>query len=205
MKPSASTRAWGTVDGMDRLRLDGAALAALALAAGLGTAGCGADEGTSEQPRQAAETRQADEASGAGDVHADGGKNGEKGEDGESVKAEGDSASQSSSVTQSGSGSGDQSSSIVQRSGSGSTSSSSSSSGPDVKTFSGTGSTTLSFNVEEPSRFAWTNSEGGSFSARSAHISVESRSGRGEVSLDSGRYDDVKVRGSNWTIVVRPR
>nr|MDQ3357069.1 hypothetical protein [Actinomycetota bacterium] len=98
--------------------------------------------------------------------------------------------------------SGSQSSSIVQSSGS---SSSSSSSGPGVKTFSGNGATTLSFDVEEPARLAWTNSEGRSFSARGDGISIDSSAGRGELPLDPGSYDGVKVRGTSWTIVIRPR
>ena len=182
--------------------------AALVLAACLGAAGCGEGEGSPERARPASDAQQVQTDSG-GDVRAEGGdggdaKNGEDGEDGESVRAEGGSASQSSSVTQSQSGSGDQSSSVQSSSGSNSVSSSSSS-GPGVKTFFGSGSTTLSFNVEEPSRFAWTNAEGRPFSARGDDLSIESRAGRGEASLDPGSYDDVKVRGSKWTIVVRPR
>jgi hypothetical protein len=183
------------------------AIAALVLC--LAAAGCGAG-GDPEGANPASEVQQqAQESSGGGDVRAEGGdgadgKNGEKGEDGESVRAEGGSSSQSSSVTQTQSGSGDQSSSIVQRSGSGSTSSSSSS-GPGMKTFSGSGATTLSFNVEEPSRLAWTSSDGRSFSARGDGFAIDSSAGRGEISLEPGRYDEVRVRGSSWTIVVRPR
>jgi len=74
-----------------------------------------------------------------------------------------------------------------------------------VSTFSGTGATTLSFNVERPSRLAWTNSEGKTFSASGGGISVDSHRGRGEVELRPGTYDNVKVEGASWTIVVRPR
>ena len=183
--------------------------AALALAVCLGLAGCGEGEGSSEPVRPASGAQQAETDSG-GDVRAEGGdggdaKNGEDGEDGESVRSEGGSSSQSSSVTQSQSGSGNQSNSVVQSSSGSNSVSSSSTSGPGVRTFSGSGSTTLSFNVEEPSRFAWTNAEGRSFSARGDGLSIESTTGRGEASLDPGSYDDVKVTGSKWTIVVRPR
>lgn len=184
--------------------------AALALAACLVAAGCGEGGGPSETARPASDVQQAQRDTAGGDVRAEGGdggdaKDGEDGEDGESVRAEGGSSSQSSSVTQSQSGSGDQSSSITQSSSGSDSVSSSSSSGPGIKTFSGSGSTTLSFDVEEPSRFAWTNGEGRSFSARGGGLTIESSAGRGEVALDPGSYDDVEVRGSKWTIVVRPR
>ena len=143
-----------------------------------------ADGGDGGNGADGADGAGADGADGAGADGADGG-NGEDGEDGSS---------------------GSQSSSIVQSSGSGSvSSSSSSSSGPGVKTFSGNGATTLSFDVEKPARLVWTNSEGRSFSARGDGISIDSSAGRGEVPLDPGSYDGVKVRGTSWTIVVRPR
>lgn len=170
-------------------------LALLVLATSLAAAGCG--RGDTQQVRPASDAQQAQSQGEDGDVQAqggdggDGGANGEDGEDGESVTSQGGSSSS-------------QSSSIVQRSGSGSVSSSSTS-GPGVKTFSGDGATTLSFNVEEPSRLAWTNSERRSFSARGDRISIDSRSGRGEIPLEPGSYDGVRVRGSSWTIVVRPR
>ena len=182
--------------------------APFALVACLGAVGCGGGEASPQPSEQASEVRQqAETNSEGGDVSAKGGdggdgKNGQDGEDGESVTAEGGNASQSSSVTQSGDG--DQSTSIVQRSGSGG-SSSSSSSGPGVKTFSGSGSTKLSFDVKEASRFAWTNAQGRAFSAEGPGLSIDSRAGRGEAVLDPRDYDDVKVRGSNWTIVIRPR
>jgi len=176
----------------------------------LAAVGCGSGGSEpSDQARPASGAQPAEGEAQNGDVEArggdggDGGANGEDGEDGESVTSEGGSSSQSSTVTQSGSG--DQSSSIQQRSGSGSTSSSSSSSSSSVKTFSGSGATTLSFNVEGPSRLVWTNSRGRPFSARGDGISIESRAGRGEVPLDARGYDGVRVRGSSWTIVVRPR
>ncbi len=183
---------------------------ALALAASLGAVGCGEGEGSPEPARPASDVQQAERDTAGGDVRAEGGdggdaKNGEDGEDGESVRAEGGGSSQSSSVTQSQSGSGDQSSSITQSSSGSDSVSSSSSSGPGIKTFSGSGSTTLSFDIEEPSRFAWTNGEGRSFSARGGGLTIESSADRGEVALDPGSYDDVRVRGSKWTIVVRPR
>ena len=192
---------------MNRFKLTAFLPVLFALATCLGAVGCGGGEASPQSSEQASDVQQAETESEGGDVSARGGdggdaKNGKDGEDGESVTSKGGSASQSSTVTQSGDG--DQSTSIVQRSGSNG-SSSSSSSGPGVKTFSGSGSTTLSFDVEDPSRFAWTNAEGRAFSARGPGLSIDSRSGRGETALDPRDYDDVKVRGSNWTIVIRPR
>lgn len=200
---------------MERLRLETGALATLAVGGCLLLSACGGGEGASEPARPASEAAPTERDRDDARTQADGedgesvrGEDGEDGQDGESVRgedgADGASASQSSSVTQSGSG--DVSSSIVQRSDSGSvSSSSSSSSGSAVKTFSGRGETALSFDVEEPSRFVWTNTRGKPFSAAGRGIAIDSSAGRGEVSLAPGAYDDVKVRGSNWTIVVRPR
>jgi hypothetical protein len=189
---------------MPRPRIEPGVLALLALVAGVVVAGCAG--GASEQPRPSSDAQRAEQQQRAEGQDADG--ESVRGQDRKSVEGEdgdrGSSSSQSSSITQSSEGGSNQSSSIVQRSGSGSVSSSSSS-GPGVKTFSGNGATTLSFNVEEPSRLAWTNSEGKRFSARGDGISIDSSSGRGEVSLDPGGYDGVKVSGSRWTIVVRPR
>lgn len=188
---------------MPRPRSEPGVLALLVLVAGLLVAGCAG--GASEQPPPSSDAPRAEQQR-AERQDADG--ESVRGQDGKSVEGEdgdrGSSSSQSSSITQRSEGGSNQSSSIVQRSGSGSVSSSSSS-GPGVKTFSGNGTTTLSFNVEEPSRLAWTNSEGKRFSARGNGISIDSSSGRGEVSLDPGGYDGVKVSGSRWTIVVRPR
>ena len=187
MSPSAPVERWaigyrGGVPG-DHPKL--AVLATAALAGGLLAAGCGGGE---EETRPAAGNRPAE-----GDVAQEDGAGG---------------SSQSSSISQSarsGSGS-DQSSSITQRSSGGSsTSSQSTSGGNGVSTFSGTGGTTLSFNVERPSRLVWTNTEGKPFSATGAGISVDSRRGRGEVDFRPGEYEKVKVEGANWTIVVRPR
>ncbi len=99
---------------------------------------------------------------------------------------------------------GESGSSIAQSS-SGGSASASNVGGRGIKTFSGTGNSKLSFNVEEPSRLVWTNSEGRRFSASGAGISIDSRAGGGEVALKAGDYDDVRVSGANWTIVVRPR
>jgi hypothetical protein len=97
-----------------------------------------------------------------------------------------------------------QSSKITQSSSS-SSSSQTSSGGNGIKTFSGTGGTNLSFSVDPRSRLVWTNDEGERFSAQGEGISIDSRRGRGEVRLDAGRYEDVKVRGKTWTIIIRPR
>ncbi len=174
-------------------------LALLIMLLFLGAVGCGEGAGAGQgtpasevepEPEQGVDVR-ADSGDGGnggdGGDGADGGS-GEDGEDGEDGK-DGNSGSQSSSIVSS----------------SGSASSSSSSSGPGVKTFSGNGATTLSFDVDEPVRLAWTNSEGRSFSARGDGISIDSSAGRGEVPLDPGSYDGVKVRGTSWTIVIRPR
>lgn len=90
-------------------------------------------------------------------------------------------------------------------SGGSSSSSSQTSSGGGVKSFSGQGESNLTFNVERPSRLSWTNDEGETFSARGGGINISSRSGRGEIDLEPGRYEDVRVRGATWTITVRPQ
>ncbi len=169
----------------------------LALAGGLAVMGCGggSDEGGAAAPASQEEHPAENEGR---DVE-DG-----RGEDGEPGESESGSISQisggSSSISQSTGGS----SSISQSTG-GSSSSSSNVNGRGIKTFSGTGSTSVSFNVEERSRLVWTNAEGRRFSASGAGISIDSRAGSGEVALKAGNYDDVRVIGASWTIVVRPR
>jgi hypothetical protein len=86
-----------------------------------------------------------------------------------------------------------------------SSSSQTSSAGNSVRSFSGQGESNLTFNVEQPSRLSWTNDEDETFSARGGGINIDSRNGRGEIKLEPGRYEDVKVRGATWTIIVRPR
>jgi hypothetical protein len=177
---------------MDRLGLKTAFFALMMFAACIAVAACGGSSAP-EQSQPASQTGRADAQGGQADD-----------EDPGADKKDG--ATQSNSVSQSSDGdSTNQSSSVVQRSGSGSSSSHSTSSGGGVQTLTGTGPTTVSFNVEKPSRLSWTNAQGKAFSARGAGLSIDSREGRGEVSLDAGRYDDVKVRGSTWTIVIRPR
>ncbi len=174
-------------------------LALLALAVGLAVMGCGdgSDEGAAapaSQGQREAETEVRGEQGGEpgpGDDGEDGID--QDGEPGESA------SSQSGSISQSSSG---QSNSISQSSNGGSTSTLTSN---GTKTFSGTGITKLTFGVERPSRLVWTNSEGRRFSANGGGISIDSRAGRGEVALDEDRYDDVRVSGASWTIVVRPR
>ena len=172
----------------------------------LGAVGCGEGAGAG-QGRPASEVESEPEP--GADVRADGGDggNGADGADGAGADgADGGNGEDGDGEDGEDGSSGSQSSSIVQSSGSGSvSSSSSSSSGPGVKTFSGNGATTLSFDVEKPARLVWTNSEGRSFSARGDGISIDSSAGRGELPLDPGSYDAVKVRGTSWTIVVRPR
>lgn len=181
---------------MDRSWLFTECLSVLALAGGLAVMGCGggADEGagaapaSQQQEQERAEGRDGGEgetvrAEGVeirgGDGGDGGGKDGEPGEPG--------------------------SSSIVQSSGGGSvTSSASSSSGGGIQTMSGTGSSKLSFDVGQPSRLVWTNSEGRRFTASDDGISIDSRAGSGEVALEPGDYD-VRVSGARWTIVVRSR
>ena len=167
-----------------------AALTAVALGLGALAAGCG---GSGSERPQGAET----------------GPAATRGEADDRSAAESSGADQSGSITQrSEGGSGDSSTSITQRSsgGSSSTSSSQSSSGGrGISTFSGSGGTRLSFNVERPSRLSWTNTQGKAFSAEGGGVSISSRAGRGEAKLRPGSYDDVEVRGANWTIVVSPR
>ncbi len=176
----------------------------LALAVGLAVMGCGggSDEGGATPASQ--EQREAE-------TEVRGGQNGEPGpgDDGEDESGE-SASSQSGSISQSVSG---QSNSISQSSSGQSNSVSQSSNGGSsatltsngTKTFSGTGTTKLTFSVERPSRLVWTNSEGRRFSANGGGISIDSRAGRGEVALGEDRYDDVRVSGAIWTIIVRPR
>jgi len=174
--------------GVPGQRLKLAALLPAALAGVVLAAGCG---GGDQEPQRASESRPP-EASGSGAT-------GDEGASG---------SSQSGSISQSTHGSdSDQSTSITQRSsgGSSSTSSQSTSGNGGISTFSGSGATTLSFNVERPSRLAWTNTEGKPFTARGAGISIDSHEGRGEVDLHRGDYEDDRIEGANWTIVVRPR
>ena len=159
-----------------------AVLASAALAAALFVAGCGSS-GNEARP-----TSQSQPAGGGGQASGDS-----------------DQSASSSQSSHTGSGS-DQSSSINSSSSGGSSSSSTqSSSSGGVSNFSGAGATTLSFNVERPSRLVWTNSEGKRFTAKGAGISIASDRGRGEVDLRPGNYNDVKVDGDNWTLLVRPR
>lgn len=121
-------------------------------------------------------------------------------------KQSGDGVSQSSSQSSQSSGGGSQSLSQTQSSsGTQSQSSSQSSGGTSVKSFAGTGRQTVSFNVEEPSRFTWTEGGGGRFEAEGDGISISSSSGGGEVELEPGNYENVRVSGGSWTITVRPR
>jgi hypothetical protein len=168
-----------------------ASLLALALGGGALVAGCGESGG--ERP-QGPESEPA-------------AAQGERAEPGESDSGGVD---QSGSITQrsEGGSGGDSSTSITQDSTGGSSTSSSSQSssgGRGTSIFSGSGRTNLSFNVERPSRLSWTNTEGKAFSAEGSGISISSRAGRGEAELRRRSYDDVEVRGANWTIVVRPR
>jgi hypothetical protein len=170
---------------MAYLRPKLAALLSLVMAGGALVAGCG---GGGDQARPASENRPADTAQN----EAPGGK--------------GENSNQVSGNVQNGSGS-NQSSSISQQSNGDaneSTSQSSSSSG-GVSTFSGDGPTTLSFNVEQPSRLAWTNTQGKRFTAHGGGISIDSSGGHGESELHPGTYDNVHINGASWTVVVRPR
>jgi len=164
-------------------RLKLAALLSGVLVGGLFAAGCGA---SGDEARPASHSQPATGEQGANDS---------------------DGSDQSKSISQSahsGSGS-DQSTSINQHSSAGSSSSTQSTSGAGgVSSFSGAGATTLSFNVEHPSRLVWTNSEGKPFTAKGAGIDIDSRSGRGEIELHAGDYNNVRVDGDNWTLLVRP-
>ena len=173
-----------TVTGMPVRASRIAATVALALAGGALAAGCG---GAEERPA----TKSQPAGSTSDEKQTDSGPSG---------------SNQSSSISQRSDGSGSsQSSSITQSSGGSSSSSQTAANGEGMSTFSGKGSTTLSFNVERPSRLVWTNGEGNAFSMRGGGVSVSSRAGHGELELKPGDYRDVRVRGSSWTIVVRPR
>ena len=191
-----------TVSGVYRAWLLTERLAALALAGGLVLTGCGggSDEGAGAAPasQEDLQAKTEDRAGQKGESvraegvevrgrDADGGRDGEdgSGEDGVSVES---------------------GSSIVQSTSGGSvTSSASSESGGAIQTFSGSGNSKLSFDVARPSRLVWTNSKGRRFSLSGAGISIDSRAGSGEEALAAGDYDDVRVSGASWTIVVRSR
>ncbi len=111
----------------------------------------------------------------------------------------------SQSSTQSGSG-GSQSSTQSQSCTGGDCSSSSRTSGASsVKTFSGTGRQTLTFNVEEPSTLSFTAPSGPRFTLRGDGIAVDEPGGEGRIDVEPGDYKDVQVGGESWTIVNRPR
>jgi hypothetical protein len=160
------------------------ALALAVVAGGAFAAACG---GSEEGARPASDSTPAQEQSEADNPREDNGTN-----QSSSITQRSDGSSQSSSIRQSGGGSS-------------SSSSQTSSGGSGISTFSGNGHTTLSFNAERPSRLVWTNNQGERFSIEGAGISVDSRGGRGEVRLDPGEYENLRVSGQNWTIVVRPR
>jgi hypothetical protein len=112
----------------------------------------------------------------------------------------------SQSSTQSGSGGDSQSSTQSQSCTGGDCSSSSRTSGASsVKTFSGTGRQTISFNVEEPSTLSFTPPTGPRFTLRGDGIAIDEAGGEGRVDVEAGDYQDVRVDGERWTIVVRPR
>ena len=186
---------------MDRSSAVTRCLAALAVTVGFAVVGCGgADGGGAASPASEegqAQTEGPDGEPGRGDAEISASDDRQGGERDDS--GSGSITQSSGSITQSSGGS-----SISQSAGGGSVSSSNVG-GRGIKTFSGTGSTRLSFNVQEPSRLAWTNSEGRRFAAKGAGISIDSRAGRGEVALEAGDYENVRVSGASWTIVVRPR
>lgn len=172
----------------------------LALAGGLALMGCG---GGSDQGAGAAPASQEETAGRAGQkgesVRAEGAEvRGQDGEDGGGRDGEDGGGKDGESV--------ESGSSIIQSSRGGSvTSSASSESGGAIQTFSGTGSSNLTFDVARPSRLVWTNSKGRRFSVSGEGISIDSRAGSGEVALAAGDYDHVRVSGASWTIVVRAR
>ena len=183
--------------GVSSRRLKLAVALSTVVAAGMIALGCGGGE---EQADPASESGPAQSARQSRD-------------EGTSASSE-DSAGEGGSVSiQSGSGSSvvqsDGSSSVSSGGGSvsasGGSTSQSSTSAAGVSNFSGRGASKLSFNVERPSRLAWTNSEGKTFSAEGGGISIRSRTGRGEMELKPGDYDNVRVEGTTWTIVIRPR
>ena len=90
-------------------------------------------------------------------------------------------------------------------SGSGHSSSTLSQSSSDgVSNFSGTGPTTVSFHVDRPSRLAWT-AAGERFSVEGRGITVESGTGTGEVPIEPGDYNGVRIEGAAWTVALKPR
>ncbi len=113
--------------------------------------------------------------------------------------------SQSSTQSQSGSGGSQSSTQSQSCTGDGCSSSSRTSGASSVKTFSGTGSQTLSFNVEEPSVLSFTATSGARFTLRGDGIAIDEPGGEGRIEVEPGNYEDVRVGGKSWTIVIRPR
>jgi len=127
--------------------------------------------------------------------------------------AAGQRASQTSSQssTQSSGQNGSQSSSqsntqSSSQSGGGSVSQSSfSTSRGTVRTFAGTSDTTLTIDVDAPSRLLWSNDRGSRFRLNAPGLpAIDSLAGSGESALASGRHR-IEVHGDIWTVVVRPR
>ncbi len=169
--------------------------------AGATLAACGGSEETDSE--RAGQTVEGGAATGAKPGEAGGGSQSSK------RSTSGDqtlSQSQSSSgQSQSQSGGGSQSSTQSQSCQGGDCSSSSRTSGASsVRTFSGTGTQTLTFNVEEPSVLSFT-AAGGRFTVRGAGIAIDEPGGEGRTELAPGDYRDVRVAGDSWTIVIRPR
>lgn len=116
-------------------------------------------------------------------------------------------ATQSSTQSQSGSGGSQSTTQSQSCTGAGDDCSSSSrtSGANSIKTFSGSGSQTISFNVEEPSNLSFTAPAGPHFTVRGDGIAIDESGGEGSVEVEPGDYRDVRVAGERWTIVIRPR
>lgn len=107
------------------------------------------------------------------------------------IQSSNQNGSQQSSTNQSGSG------------GSNSQSSSFSTSEGPVQTYAGTADATLTVRLQKASRLLWSNDKGQTFHLDGAGVSVDSKSGSGEVALSGGRHS-LHVHGKVWTVVIRP-
>jgi len=135
--------------------------------------------------------------------HVSGGPSGASGRS-EAVDDGARASAQSGSTSSSAESGKDAGSTSLGKGSGGSSSTLSQSSNDGISNFSGTGPVTVTFRVAERSRLAWT-SAGEAFSVLGSGISVHSRRGLGEVAIDAGDYDKVRIDGAAWTVNIQPR
>lgn len=72
-----------------------------------------------------------------------------------------------------------------------------------IHVYGGTSDTILTVDVDRASRLLWSNDRGRPFRLGGAGAPVDSTNGSGEVPLSAGHHR-LTVRGSVWTVVIRP-